>query len=75
MGKHVHVTKKQEQGNWRVMQEGNPSPIAYADTQQKAFLIAREIAKDEKSDVIIHRPDGRIRERDSYGNDPYPPWG
>ena len=73
MGKHLHVTKKQEQKNWRVMQEGNSSPLAYADTQQQAFLIAREIAKDEISDVIIHRPDGRIGERGSYGNDPYPP--
>ena len=34
-----------------------------------------DLLQDEKSDVIIHRPDGRIRERDSYGNDPYPPGG
>ena len=75
MGKHLHVTKKQEQKNWRVMQEGNPSPLAHADKQREAILKAREIAKDVKADVIIHRPDGRIRERDSYGNDPYPPKG
>jgi hypothetical protein len=23
--------------------------------------------------VVIHRPDGRIRDSDSYGNDPIPP--
>jgi hypothetical protein len=22
---------------------------------------------------VIHRPDGRIRDSDSYGNDPHPP--
>jgi hypothetical protein len=25
--------------------------------------------------LIVHRPDGRIRDRDSHGNDPYPPRG
>lgn len=70
---NIHVTKKDNE--WRVVAEGNPKPIARADTQRDAFVIAREIAKKESSDVIIHRPDGRFRERDSYGNDPYPPKG
>lgn len=34
---------------------------------------AREIAINERSEVVIHRPDGRIRDKDSYGNDPNPP--
>jgi hypothetical protein len=25
--------------------------------------------------VVIHRPDGRIRDKDSYGNDDHPPRG
>jgi len=75
MTKNIHVTKEREQKEWRVIREGNPTPLAHTGTQREAFLIAREIAKDEKSDVIIHRPDGRFRERDSYGHDPYPPEG
>jgi hypothetical protein len=25
--------------------------------------------------LVIHRPDGRIRDKDSHGNDPFPPKG
>jgi hypothetical protein len=34
---------------------------------------AREIAINQRSEVVIHRRDGRIRDSDSYGNDPNPP--
>ena len=30
--------------------------------------------KRERGEMIIHRPDNVIRDRDSYGNDPFPPW-
>ena len=29
----------------------------------------------ERGEVVIHRPDGRIRDSNSYGNDPFPPKG
>ena len=28
-----------------------------------------------RTELFIHRPNGRIRDRNSYGNDPYPPLG
>lgn len=34
---------------------------------------AKAIAKNQGSEVIIHREDGTIREKNSYGNDPNPP--
>ena len=34
-----------------------------------------EAAKKSKSELFVHGRDGRIRERNSYGNDPYPPKG
>ena len=43
--------------------------------QAEAERAAREIAINQKSEVLIHGEDGRIRERNSYGNDPYPPKG
>ena len=33
---------------------------------------ARAIAQRQQTELFIHERDGRIRERDSYGNDPYP---
>ena len=35
----------------------------------------REIAINNSSELLIHNQQGRIRERSSYGNDPYPPAG
>ncbi|WP_405045718.1 DUF2188 domain-containing protein, partial [Pseudomonas aeruginosa] len=43
------------------------------DTQQQAFEQARNQAKREHVEVVIHRPDGTIRNSNSYGNDPNPP--
>jgi len=43
------------------------------DTQAEAIESARQIAINQHSEVVIHRPDGTIRDKDSYGKDPYPP--
>lgn len=43
------------------------------DTQQEAIERAREQAKRERVEVVIHRKDGTVRDSDSYGNDPYLP--
>jgi len=43
------------------------------DTQAQAIQRAKEIAINQRSEVIIHRPDGTIRDKDSYGKDPCPP--
>lgn len=74
MGKNQHVTKRPD-GKWQVIGEGNSRAISIADTQEAARLRAREIAINQKSEVIIHGVDGRIRAKDSYGDDPFPPRG
>jgi hypothetical protein len=45
------------------------------NTQQQAFDAARQIARNQQSELVIHRPDGRIRDKNSYGHDPFPPKG
>lgn len=59
--------------DWAVKGAGNERRTAIVNTQAEAIKIAREIAINQKSEVVIHRPDGRIRDKDSYGNDPMPP--
>ena len=59
--------------DWAVKGEGNDRKTAVVETQAEAIKIAREIAINQKSEVVIHRPDGTIRDKDSYGNDPNPP--
>ena len=69
--KDIHVVP--HNGGWANRKEGAQRVGHTADTQKEALEQAREQAKREKAEVVIHRPDGRIRDSDSYGNDPNPP--
>lgn len=73
MGRNQHVVPRD--GDWAVRGEGNSRDTSHHSTQQEAFEAARDIARNQRSEVFIHRPDGRIRDRNSYGNDPFPPEG
>ncbi|HBO8843999.1 TPA: DUF2188 domain-containing protein, partial [Pseudomonas aeruginosa] len=55
--------------------EGNTRDTSHHPTQKEAAEAAREIARNQKSEVLIHGKDNKIRARDSYGNDPHPPEG
>jgi hypothetical protein len=45
------------------------------DTQAEATERARDIARRQRSELLVHSRDGEIRSRDSYGHAPYPPKG
>ncbi len=74
MGKNQHVTPHPD-GGWQIKGAGNSKATARTSTQGEAFQIAREIARNQESELLIHRPNGQIRHKHSYGNDPYPPKG
>ncbi|MEQ9853468.1 MULTISPECIES: DUF2188 domain-containing protein [Pectobacterium] len=73
MGKNQHVVP--HNGEWAVRGEGNERVTKTFDTQREAIDYGRGIARSQESELVIHRPDGRIRDKDSYGNDPFPPRG
>jgi hypothetical protein len=52
---------------------GNQRLTRITDTQAEAIDLGKEIAKNQESELLIHGRDGRIRSKDSYGNDPCPP--
>lgn len=74
MGKNQHVTPHPD-GGWQVKGAGNDKATKRTDTQSQAIEKAREIAKNQGAEVVIHRPNGQIRDKNSYGNDPFPPQG
>lgn len=43
--------------------------------QSEAIKRGRQISFNQHSELITHRPDGRIRAKDSHGHDPFPPRG
>jgi uncharacterized protein YdaT len=73
MGKNQHVVP--HEGKWAVRGERNERVTEVFETQREAIDRAREIARNQDSELLIHGEDGRIRARDSYGNDPFPPRG
>ena len=74
MGKNQWVVPL-DVGSWGVRGEGNEKLTSIYDTQKEAINKAREIAINQKSELIIQREDGKIREKNSYGNDDYQPKG
>jgi len=52
---------------------GNEKATKVTDTQKEAIEVARDIARNQNSELVIHGVNGRIRDKDSYGNDPNPP--
>ena len=70
-GKNQHVVPHGKE--WAVKGAGNEKATAIFPTQAEAIERAEEIAKNQRSDTKIHRPNGEIRAGNSYGNDPFPP--
>lgn len=73
MGKNQHFVPKGNQ--WAVKGEGNQRNTAIYKTQKEAIDIARQISRNQGSELFIHNKQGQIRERDSHGSDPCPPQG
>ena len=80
------MTKKTSQQNnnqhvlprtdgWAVKKAGAPKDTRVFSNQVQAIDFAKQVAKNQGSELLIHSRDGRIRERNSYGKDPYPPKG
>ncbi len=69
--KDIHVVPHKD--GWATKKEGVSRAGSLHNTQKDAISRAKDQAIREKSEVVIHRKDGRIRDSDSYGNDPFPP--
>ncbi len=58
---------------WAIKGEGNKRATKVTKTQKEAIDIAKRIAKNQESELYIQNREGKIRSKDSYGNDPCPP--
>ncbi|MGX9120461.1 DUF2188 domain-containing protein [Mesorhizobium sp. BHbsci] len=74
-GDTIEIQVNASEGSWATRREGATRVGSTHETQATATAAARGTAVRERGEVIIHRPDGRIRDANSYGNDPYPPKG
>lgn len=73
MTKHKNVWIVKHADGWAVKKEGNKRASKVTDTQKEAIKVGKDQAKSEKSELIVQGEDGKIRQKDSFGNDPNPP--
>lgn len=71
--KNQHVVKHTQ--GWAVRSEGATRVGSVHRTQAEAIDRGRAAAREQGTELVVHGRDGRIRARDSHGNDPNPPKG
>ena len=69
--KDIHVVP--HPSGWATKKEGSSRAGTVASTQAEAIDAARGQAQRERVEVVIHGRDGKIRDSDSLGRDPFPP--
>jgi hypothetical protein len=73
MGRKTHDVHTSKLGNssWKNTQDGER--LSTHRTQAAAIKAGKAEAKADRVDHVVHGRDGKIRSKDSYGNDPLPP--
>jgi len=69
--RNIHVVP--HQGGWAAQKEGAERASFVGYTKAEVEARARAQARAEHTELFIHGRNGRIQDRDSYGNDPCPP--
>lgn len=75
MAKQVHVVYNGDIDKFQIKQDGAKRSSGNFDTQYQAIERAKEIAINQREELTIHNMRGEVRQKNSYGNDPYPPKG
>ena len=70
-GKNQYVVPTKD--GWGVRGEGNSKLTVKTDNKADALKIGKVIAKNQQSELTILKKDGKIQNKNSYGNDPFPP--
>lgn len=60
-------------GDWAVKKEDVEKPLSVHRKQSMAENKVHKLAKQNEVEAVYHRKDGTIKDKDSFGNDPFPP--
>jgi hypothetical protein len=70
-GGGVHTVPKPDGSGWA--NEENGRTVSNHRTKEAAVEAGRTLARREATEHTIHKMDGSVGEKNSYGNDPNPP--
>jgi len=71
--RNIHTVPTDD--GWANRREGGKRASSTHDTKAEAQAAGRAAAKKDGVEHLIHKKDGTIGDRNSYGNDPHPPKG
>ena len=71
MAHNIHIVPFNNK--WAVKKEGSQKIISTHRLKSRADKKARSLAKKYQVELVIHKRNGRIQDKDSFGNDPFPP--
>ena len=74
-GPKTHHVVPDKDGGWNVKRAGARRSSSYHSTKRAAIDRAREISRNQGTELRIHNKDGKIAKSDSHGGDPFPPKG
>ena len=74
MAKTTHVVPNPSQG-WDIKQGGSKRSSGHFDVKQDAIDRARDLSRNQHTELVIHNKDGKIGQKDSHGRDSFPPRG
>ena len=63
-------TKQRPDGSWQSKAAGASRASGVSDTQQEAWGRSKDLARKSGGEAYLCNRQGRIRERNTYGNDP-----
>jgi hypothetical protein len=70
-GKQHHLVPQGD--NWAVERSGSKRASGVFETKKQAEEAGREISRNQGTEFVIHKKNGKIQRSDSHGNDPNPP--
>ncbi len=71
--KNIHTVYNDDRKMWETKLEGQEKPLSSSHKKDAAVEKSIKEAKERKVEHVIHNKDGKISDKDSYGNDPVPP--
>lgn len=68
-----HVVPSKD--GWKVQKSDAQKASKIFENKKEAIAYAKNIAKNQERELFIHKKNGQITERNTYGRDPFPPRG
>jgi hypothetical protein len=73
MANDSHHVVPNSDGGWDVKRSKAERASKHFETKQEAVDWGRQVSRNQQTELIVHKQDGRIQNPDSHGNDPLPP--